>query len=280
MDIFKGRKLLVATKHQKEKVIGPLFEKELGTPYFVTDIFDTDTLGTFSGEVSRKDDALTTLRKKCLLAMEMNNADLVIASEGSFGAHPSVFFAAADDELMMLMDAKNDLEIVVREISMNTNFSASIIKNEAELLEFANRVQFPSHGLILKQSENNYSIVIKGITDLDSLKKHFHDFKNEYGSAYVETDMRANFNPTRINVIEKTAQKLLQAVKSTCPNCDTPGFTISKALPGLPCSWCNTPTSSTLSFLYLCKKCGFTKEEFYPHQKKTEDPTYCNLCNP
>lgn len=280
MDIFEGRKILIATKHHKELVIAPIFEKELGLRCFVSNKFDTDILGTFSGEVSRKDDALTTLKKKCFLAMEKNHCDLVIASEGSFGAHPSVFFASADDELMMLMDAKNNLEVVVREISMDTNFNASTITNETELLEFAKRVSFPSHGLILKPSENDYSKVIKGITNFDGLKKHFYDYMNEYGSVYVETDMRANFNPTRMNVIEKTAQKLLQALLSECPECKTPGFTVTKALPGLPCSWCNTPTASTLSFLYNCKKCDFTKEVLYPHQKIKEDPTYCNLCNP
>lgn len=280
MKLFSNRKLLVATKHHKEKVIAPLFEKTLGVTCFVSDVFDTDILGTFSGEISRKDDALTTLRKKCLLAMEKNHTDLVIASEGSFGAHPSVFFAVADDELLMLKDTKNDLEIVVREISMDTNFRTATITNEIDLLEFANRVQFPSHGLILKPAKNDYSKVVKGITDHESLKKYFTAFKNEFGGAYIETDMRANFNPTRMNVIEKAAQKLLQAVQSTCPNCETPGFTITKALPGLPCNWCKTPTKSTLSYLYVCKKCEFTKEELFPHQKTTEDPTYCDLCNP
>lgn len=280
MKAFRNRILLVATKHCKEKVIGPMFEEALGVSCFVSEEFDTDFLGTFSGEIPRKDDALTTLKKKCILAMEKNHCDLVIASEGSFGAHPSVYFAAADDELIMLMDAKNNIEIVVRELSLETNFNAAEVSNESELIDFANRVQFPSHGLILKPSENNYSKVIKGITDLNGLRKHFHELKDEFGSVYVETDMRANYNPTRMKVIEKAAHKLLKAVQSTCPQCDTPGFTISKAIPGLPCSWCNSPTASTLSYLYQCKKCDFTKEHFYPHEKTKEDPTYCNLCNP
>lgn len=280
MNTFSNRKLLVATKHSKEKVIAPFFEEALGVSCFVSEEFDTDFLGTFSGEIPRNDDALTTLKKKCFLAMEKNHCDLVIASEGSFGAHPSVCFASADDELMMLMDAKNNLEIVVRELSMETNFNAMDIANESELLDFAQRVQFPSHGLILKPAENNYAKVIKGITNLNGLKKHFHELKEEFGTAHVETDMRANFNPTRMKVIEKTAFKLLQAVQSTCPKCNTPGFTVSKAIPGLPCSWCNAPTASTLSYWYQCKKCDFTNELFYPHEKTKEDPTYCNLCNP
>jgi hypothetical protein len=278
--MFLNRKLLIATKHNKEEVIAPLFEQQLGVSCFVTDVFDTDTLGTFSGEVQRKDDALSTLRNKCLLAMEKNNCELVIASEGSFGAHPSVFFAPADEEFIMLVDKRNQLEIVVRELSMDTNFSASKITSQTELLEFASRAQFPSHGLIMKPSENNYSRVVKGITNHDELKKNFEEFKNDFGSAYVETDMRANFNPSRMKVIENTAKKLLEAVQSKCPNCEFPGFVVTDALPGLPCGWCNCATRSTLCFLYTCKKCEFTKEVFYPHEKTKEDPAYCDFCNP
>ena len=169
--MFENRKLLIATKHSKENVIAPLFEQELGVSCFVSNKFDTDILGTFSGEVPREDNALTTLRNKCLLAIKHNNCDLVIASEGSFGAHPSLFFGSADDELMMLIDLKNDLEIVAREISLETNFNAATLFDETELIAFAAKVNFPSHGLILKPSESNYEKVIKGIKDIDSLKQ-------------------------------------------------------------------------------------------------------------
>lgn len=90
-NFFKGRRLLIATKHKKERVIAPILEKELGVNCFVTDI-DTDKFGTFTGEIERKEDAISTARNKCLLAMELENCDLVLASEGSFGAHPSLFF--------------------------------------------------------------------------------------------------------------------------------------------------------------------------------------------
>ena len=64
-DFFSGRRLLIVTKHEKEAIIAPLLEEALGVTCFVTKEFDTDSLGTFSGEIARKDDALTTLRKKC-----------------------------------------------------------------------------------------------------------------------------------------------------------------------------------------------------------------------
>lgn len=116
--MLRNRQLLIVTKHEKEKIIAPLFEDFFGVSCATPKTFDTDSLGTFSGEISRKNDALTTLRQKCLLAMEMEGFDLAIATEGSFGSHPSVFFAPANDELIMLIDKKNDIEIVERVISL------------------------------------------------------------------------------------------------------------------------------------------------------------------
>ena len=101
MEIFEGRRLVIATKHHKETVIAPLLEQHLGVQCFVPNDFDTDALGTFTGEVARKEDALSTARQKCLLAMQKTNCDLGIASEGSFGPHPSIFMAHADNEFLI-----------------------------------------------------------------------------------------------------------------------------------------------------------------------------------
>lgn len=69
--MFKGRNLLIATKHEKEKVIAPILEKELGVKCVVATNLDTDALGAFTGEVERKDDPVTTARNKCIMAMEL-----------------------------------------------------------------------------------------------------------------------------------------------------------------------------------------------------------------
>lgn len=278
--MFDQRRLLIATKHGKEQVIAPLFEKALGVSCVVSDQFDTDTLGTFSGEIPRKDDVLTTLRNKCLFALEKTDCDLVIASEGSFGPHPSVFFAHADDEWLLLLDTKNKLEIKVREISMDTNFNATTLTSESELFDFAAKVGFPAHGLILRPSEDDYTNIIKGITDKEALIRHFRVLKQTHDRVYAETDMRAQYNPTRMRVIAKAAQKLLDAVQSLCPRCGTPGFVVTAVKAGLPCEWCKSPTASTLSHVYACQKCEFKNEVHYPHQKQYEDPMYCNYCNP
>lgn len=110
--MFAGRKLVIATKHQKEAVIAPPIEKSLGVNCFVAKDFDTDQYGTFSGEIDRKLSPLDTARLKCYAAMKANTCDLAIASEGSFGPHPSMFFVPADDELLVLIDKKNELESI------------------------------------------------------------------------------------------------------------------------------------------------------------------------
>ncbi|WP_088324525.1 DUF6671 family protein [Polaribacter tangerinus] len=278
--MFAGRKIVIATKHQKEKVIAPLLTNSLEVLCFVPASFDSDVLGTFSGEVDRKKDALATAKEKCLLAMEQTNTTLGIASEGSFGAHPTLFFAAADEETLVFIDQKNNLEISVKELSTNTNFNAAEVTSEKELREFATLAKFPSHGLILRKSKDHFSNIYKGITSKEKLLEVFYKLLHKFGKVYVETDMRAMYNPSRMKVIESATKKLINKIKTCCPACNTPGFEIVGSKKGLPCSCCNAPTQSTLSYLYSCKKCNFTKEEMYPRQKTTEDPTYCEYCNP
>lgn len=278
--MFKGRDLVIATKHKKEIVIAPLLERELGVKCLVPVNLDTDALGTFTGEVERKADPITTARHKCLLAMELANCDLAIASEGSFGPHPSLFFVHADDEFLLFMDKKNNLEIIVRELSMETNFNGLVIATKRELDEFADKVKFPSHGLIVRKSDTDFIEMEKGITNPRKLAEVYHHFAKLYGSMYVETDMRALYNPSRMAVIEKATVKLVHKINSLCPSCNTPGFGISVAKPGLPCELCHFPTRSTLSHTYTCQKCWCSKEEKYPNNKHFEDPTYCDICNP
>ena len=278
--MFKGRNLLIATKHEKEKVIAPILEKELGVKCFVALDLDTDELGTFTGEIERKDDPVTTARNKCLMAMELANCDLAVASEGSFGHHPTIFFVPADDEFLLIIDKKNNLEIIVRELSTETNFNCAEINSEKQLYEFSKRIKFPTHGLIIKKAKDDFGEIVKGITNSEKLNSTFQYFISKYGMAYVETDMRAMYNPTRMKVIESATLKLACKINTLCPNCAIPGFGITDSNQGLPCELCNFPTRSTLSYIHTCQKCNYKKEEKYPEGKQTEDPMYCDICNP
>jgi hypothetical protein len=280
MKIFQGRQLIIATKHNKEQVIKPLLENQLGVQCFVPTGFDTDLLGTFTGEIERAEDPLSTVRKKCLMAMDKYNVDLGIASEGSFGPHPNFFFLNADIEILILIDRKNNLEIISSEISTDTNFNGKEIHTERELIDFAEKVLFPSHGIIVRNKKDSVEAIIKDILDWQTLKTSFNEILNKFGSVYVETDMRAMNNPSRMRVISKTLEQLIEIINSKCPKCDYPGFDIHERIIGLPCSLCNFPTNSVLANIYKCKNCQFIHEKKYPKDKFTEDPRYCNFCNP
>jgi hypothetical protein len=278
--MFKDRRLVIATKHEKEKVIAPILEKELGVNCFVIPDFNSDAFGTFTGEIERSEDPIETARKKCLLAMELSNCNLAVASEGSFGPHPSFFFMHADDEFLLFIDKKNKLEIIVRELSTTTNFYGETIHSIAELEAFTNQVLFPSHAVIIRKNENDFTSMVKGITSMEKLIKVFTNFAKNHGSIYIETDMRAMYNPTRMGVIELATQKLVEKINCHCPKCYAPGFGITAANKGLPCELCRFPTRSTLSHTYSCQKCSYSKEEMYPNNKQFEDATYCDFCNP
>ena len=270
---FEGRQLLIASMHQKEQVLQPLLESSLKVTVSVAHGLNTDLLGTFSGEVARIADPLTTTRKKCELALELTGCDLALASEGSFGAHPSAFFLPANEEWLLFLDRKHQLEIHARHLSLETNFSGQEFHTLEELEAFASKVGFPSHGLLLRRRKVNPEGILKGITDPDQLRNAAKDLLETQGSGYVETDMRAMFNPSRMQVIGETAQLLIQKLNSCCPSCQLPGFAVTAAEPGLPCSLCGTPSSAALAHLLLCSHCQHQEKVEFPHGKKQRIPS-------
>jgi hypothetical protein len=278
--MFAGRNIVIATKHQKEKVIAPILEKELGLNSILLPKLDTDLLGTFTGEIQRKDDPITTAKNKCLIAFEMSDCDIAIASEGSFGMHPSVYFIPVNEEVLYFWDKKNDIEISAKFLSTETNFSGEEIFSEKELEIFCKQAQFPSHGLIITNKKNNPKEIVKGIENVEFLKETFQYFMATYGKVYIETDMRAMYNPSRMKVIEQATQVLIENINNCCPACSTPGFSLTHLKRGLPCEICNFPTQSIMSHTYTCKKCTFAEIHEFPLGKEKEDPMYCNHCNP
>ena len=278
--MFEERTLLIVTKHQKESVISQLFEKHYNLKSKVSKNFDTDTLGTFSGEIERLDDPISTLRRKCLEGMKIEHANLAVANEGSFGPHPQFYFAPVDNELAIFIDKKNQIEIVATEMSMNTNFNARFVQSYDDLLSFTQECKFPSHAFILRKDQSFKEDIFKGITSLESLSFAYHFLIKKYKMVFVETDMRAMFNPSRMLVIEKVFEKLIKKINCCCPICNSIGFDIVDYKIGLPCGNCGFKTNSVKSHTYLCKKCNYREEKLNPNGVFYEDPLYCDICNP
>jgi len=278
--MFNQRLLLIVTKHQKERVISPLFEKAFRLKSRVSSNFDTDSMGTFTGEVERRDDALTTLRDKCLRAMDLEGSDLAVANEGSFGPHPQLIFTPVDSEMAIFIDKQNQIEIVASVTSMSTNFCGRFVDTYEDLLKFASDCHFPSHAMILRKDQGSKQDIFKGIVSEEQLFIAYSFLKNKYSLVFAETDMRALYNPSRMLVIESVFEKLISKINSVCPQCKTIGFDIIDFKTGLPCNQCGFKTRSVLAHLYQCKKCHHAEERSYPNSILTEDPMYCDICNP
>ncbi len=277
---FKGRKIVIATKHGKENVIAPHLTQDLGLYCFVTDQLDTDLLGTFSGEVDRPDSPVETARKKCHLAMDLTSVDLAIASEGSFGPHPSIPFIPAHEEFLLLIDKKNNWEFLVRKLETKTNYRQITLTSMDMLTDFLDQAKFPSHGLIVKKQADDAADCVKGIRDKQVLLQTVEYFFSRFGQCTVETDMRAMHNPTRMTVIDAMTASLIQQINSTCPTCQTPGFSLKEKERGLPCSLCGNPTRTVKADIYACQACAYTEHRPPGHAMEKEDPMYCDFCNP
>ena len=277
---FNGRKVLIATKHQKESVIGPALKNAFGLEYIISEGLDTDVLGTFTGEIERTKSPMEAARQKCNLGMDLCGVDLAVGSEGSFGPHPDLLFVPAGEEIMVFKDRKNDLEISAKMVTQQTNYSSITLTPDTNLDAFLSHARFPSHGLILKKGAHDHSLMDKGIHDESQLKKRIKEYLDLHGSCYLETDMRAMHNPTRMRAIAELTERLIQKINHCCPYCHTPGFDITDAIHGLPCAICNMPTRSIKNFIYTCKKCNFTQLESNRENKKEEDPMFCDFCNP
>ena len=276
-DLFVGRTVTIATMHGKEQVLAPLLERELQVRCTVAEHLDTDAFGSFSGEIQRKGTPLEALRAKTKKAIELVEGSLVVASEGSFGPHPSYFFIPGNEEMVMLTDTVNKLEIVGRHLTEKTNYHKREIKSQSEFESFAKEIGAPEHGIILKTIHGAQQVW----KDFSSFEETVHTVERllqKGASLQAETDMRAMNNPTRMKAIEQAALDLIKNIKSYCPKCEVPGFSIQGVQRGLPCEYCGMPTKSVKAHVYNCQKCGFT--ETRSNQREYENPQYCDYCNP
>ncbi|HEY0744768.1 MAG TPA: DUF6671 family protein [Chryseosolibacter sp.] len=258
----------------------PILRKHLGIAEVIVPQVDTDKFGTFSGEIERPSDPITTLRAKIHDALEIAGETLGIGSEGSFGPDPQMPFVQAHHEVVMLIDQANNLEIIEHVVSYGTFFGRSEVSQLKDLMDFADKAQFPSHGLILKQIKSDKVInITKGIVTWDLLYTVAQKYFTDDTSLVVETDMRAHLNPSRMKVIAEVTDKLMANVNSLCPECQWPGFTALEFKPGLVCAQCGEPTKVFQSKIHRCGHCDYWCEELCTDGLHA-DPRFCDLCNP
>jgi len=158
--------------------------------------------------------------------------------------------------------------------------SQSKIRNWKELAKFARLNKFPRHHLVLRPDDEKHPVFQKGISNRLVLEEAFNEAikLSKTKKVYVEHDLRAHANPTRMKNIANATTDLINKLKSLCPNCHTPGFQITKVKPGLPCAMCGMQTRETFEKIFTCNICDYERSDFI--KKHKADPSKCNFCNP
>jgi len=281
MDYFKGRIAALATMHGKEKVIAPVL-KEIGVNVIVPERLNTDAFGTFTRDIDRAGNQLEAARTKAHAALALTGLDLAIASEGSFGVDPQIPFIQSNLELVLLIDTKNNLEIRGHHRSTETNMNGSYISTFEEARNLVLKWGFPDHGVIVRKSKRSKYYIYKDIvTHADLEQRVLKLLKRLFTrKIYIETDMRAHRNPTRMQNITKATEDLIKNMKSLCPECNTPGFVVVDVKRGIPCNLCGMSTERPDILVYKCSKCDYLQESPVVDAPTFANAGQCEYCNP
>ncbi|MEY4291205.1 MAG: hypothetical protein RL130_1147 [Actinomycetota bacterium] len=275
---YAGKSAVLATLHKKGNLIAPEFAKILKMSVEEVAI-DTDSLGTFSGEIERIGSAKEIALKKARLGMSATGAVRGLASEGSIGADFYIPFIQSDVELIAFVDDEIGIEVVESYRSTEIIAHAISIDSPVDLTDFLKLADFPRHKLIVRSTEKPIYFCKKEIDSEESLYAVISEGLQQTSSLTIESDLRAHCSPSRAKNIAKTAEKLALRLNQLCPECSSPGWGIVGFEKGLPCSECGEVAEEALKSEILgCARCSCTQKGKV--LAEAIDPSRCNLCNP
>jgi hypothetical protein len=260
-------------------VIAPVLAELPGCRVEKVDGFDTDLLGTFTRDIAREGSQLDAARKKARIGMELSGLCIGLASEGSFGTDPFSGMLPWNRELLIWIDDRLGIEIIATSAG-KTNLSHRLIESWEEAMDFARSAGFPQHHLVIRPADENHPELRKGLADWDSLGDAVTWALNFAPNrrAFIETDMRAFANPTRLENIRLAAVDLGRRLSSFCPACGAPGFALGGQVRGLPCEDCGTPTNEVKADSHRCVRCEH--QMLVEREREYASARYCDYCNP
>ncbi len=277
---YVGARFALLTMHGKEDAVAPpLREAFAGSSLAVVEGFDTDTLGTFTRDVARAGSQIEAARRKARLACELGGVELGLGSEGAFVPGP-FGFGVVDLEIVLLVDRARNFEIVGY-AQEHAQALHTTLSDAGALAEFAARADFPRHGLVVRPDDEDDPRIRKGADTAEALEAAFEAAlaESRTGRVFVEHDLRAHRNPTRMKVIGDAMRDLVARAASLCPGCALPGFGRVAIVPGRPCRDCLSPTQVPLADEHGCVSCAHRVRE--PRGGPPwADPARCDLCNP
>jgi hypothetical protein len=277
---YSGLTVCFGTLHKKEEVLAPLLSA-LGVACKATPI-NTDQFGTFSLETPRKLSSLETLRAKASAVFAREpEARLALASEGSFAPATSLLQSGGDREELLLVDRKLGIEIHAEAFGLGAELSSETLGATDDISAHLLKFKFPSHALIASPAELT-GPYFKGINTLESLEQARQECErlSPIGKTLIAADLRAQFNPTRREVIRLAAQALVTKILSLCPACSTPGFGLIGHQGFLSCEECGLPSRFPAQELWGCLQCDHSSLKNRSDGQRLLPAEKCANCNP
>lgn len=285
------RDAVLATRHGKLDLIAPVLGP-VGFAVRAVDV-DTDTLGTFSGDVPRPGSPLDVAVAKARLGMAAAGMRVGIASEGTVGPSPLVPFAIADTELVVLVDDETGIIVVGRHVAHDVRVVGEELQPDD--VRYAGRLdgllkragvgeRSGGHHLIVRPSAasaGSVGPVVKAIADRATLADAIDRCAaaSNDGRVRVETDLRAHLCPSRRPAIAAAAADLAVRLGARCPACASPGWGPVRTSPGRPCAECGAPTRAVRADVEGCVACPEERERARAELDPV-DPAQCDRCNP
>lgn len=276
--------VVLLSMHDKTKLVQP-HAAALGWTIHTDAGFDTDSLGTFSRDIPRRDDQYQTALTKAKLACQRNNVRFGLGSEGSVDTDPSTGLIQLGVELLVFYDATLDLAVTGQAHAISP-MQRVVCQSEAQLQAAALALGFPAQQLVLFEGDIHQTAgaaaicatpIAKGIADWTTLTNTAAAYW-AHGPITLETDYRAFACPGRQQIIISAAADLMQRLQSLCPKCQHVDFSVRARRSGLACGACHFPTPQVRAWVRQCTQCGH--EQLEPVTTAFADPSRCPRCNP
>ena len=278
---YAGALVGLATIHAKERAIAAPFMRVLGARVVAAPGVDTDSLGTFSGEIARPASPVEVTDMKARMTFAAMDVDCSLASEGSYGPIHKVPLKAGGMEILTFIDRKRGVRVTETLTTHRTNWRMLYFKageDERILRELA-ALGFPDFGVFVMQNDN-WLTAVKDLAMVEDIVAAVNRAarRSADGQALLIPDMRAHRNPLRMKVIRATAWRLARRLIDLCPKCGSPGFGHIDSRRGLPCEGCGDATHWIHFEIDGCSGCGHAVARPRKDGRKTASALSCQSC--
>ncbi|NDG85575.1 MAG: hypothetical protein EBX52_11155 [Proteobacteria bacterium] len=209
------------------------------------------------------------------------DARLALASEGSFGPHPSFGFALCNHEALLLVDRLSGREFYAETLSSFSRALEIEFSSRENLGEALEKLGAPAHGVVIRP-KGAAGPVVKGLRTFHGVARAVVDclLESPESKVILANDLRAHQNPTRLMRIGETAARLIEQLQSFCPACDAIGFQPVSREAGIPCADCETPTPLVRGHNWECAECRHREFRSSRGASERANPANCPSCNP